>query len=218
MIRPTSWIGGDPVDADLARLDVDGHLGDLDAEREHPHAGRVRAARAVAEDLRVPSRSSRSSIGHEPPSAQTTLPPFSDSVAHLAVPALRRDLEDLAGSVPGCGAHRRPHRRDRGRAGRERGVGPAGRVAELDRDAVERQPELLGGDLRHRRARAGADVLHRRDDRRARVRARRAPTRTRAGRRRRTRSGWRARRRASTVSVERARTSCRRSQCGSARR
>ena len=44
---------GDPLDAHLARLDVDGHLCDLDAEREHAHAGRVRPARAGAEDLRV---------------------------------------------------------------------------------------------------------------------------------------------------------------------
>ena len=44
---------GDALDADLARLDVDGHLDDLHAEREHAHAGRVGAARALAEDLRV---------------------------------------------------------------------------------------------------------------------------------------------------------------------
>ena len=43
----------DPVDPDLAGLDVHGDLGDLDAEGEHAHSGRVRPARALAEDLRV---------------------------------------------------------------------------------------------------------------------------------------------------------------------
>ena len=91
--------------------------------------------------------------------------------------------------------------------------GPRARVAEHDLDAVERDAELLGGDLRHRGARAGADVLHRGDDRDAAVRRRRAihaydggppppnqicdamPTPC------------------FHVSVERARTSSRRSQC-----
>ena len=49
--------------------------------------------------------------------------------------------------------------------------GPAGRVAQRDGDVLERDAELLGGDLRHRGPRAGADVLHRRDDRRVAVRA-----------------------------------------------
>ena len=43
----------DALDADLSRLDVDRDLGDLDAEGQHLHPGRVRAARALAEDLRV---------------------------------------------------------------------------------------------------------------------------------------------------------------------
>ena len=34
-------------------------------------------------------------------------------------------------------------------------------VPELDRHALDRQPELLGGDLRHRCPRPRADVLHR---------------------------------------------------------
>ena len=45
--------GCDPVDPDLAGLDVDGDLGHLHAEGQHLHAGRVRPARALAEDLRV---------------------------------------------------------------------------------------------------------------------------------------------------------------------
>ena len=53
MTRPTSWIAATRSTHDLAGLDVDRHLGDLDAEREHLHAGRVRPARALAEDLRV---------------------------------------------------------------------------------------------------------------------------------------------------------------------
>ena len=67
MIPPSTWLRRaervdhaadvvdrrDPLDADLARLDVDGDLRDLDAERQHLHPGRVRAAGALAEDLRV---------------------------------------------------------------------------------------------------------------------------------------------------------------------
>ena len=43
----------DPLDRHLAGLDVDGDLRDLDTEREHLHARGVRAASALAEDLRV---------------------------------------------------------------------------------------------------------------------------------------------------------------------
>jgi hypothetical protein len=39
------------------------------------------------------------------------------------------------------------------------------RCRRRDLDAVERQPELFGRDLLHRRLRPGADVLHGRDDR-----------------------------------------------------
>ena len=58
----------------------------------------------------------------------------------------------------------RAHRRRRRRAGADRGVGAARRVAERDRHVLERDAELFGGDLRHRRLRPRADVLHRRDD------------------------------------------------------
>jgi hypothetical protein len=64
----------DLVDAHLAGLDVDGDLRDLDAEREHLHAGRVRAARALAEDLPSSSRPVISSSGQEPPSDETIWP------------------------------------------------------------------------------------------------------------------------------------------------
>ena len=81
MIPPSTWLrapsgltiaadvvhGGDPLDAHLAGLDVDGDLGHLDAERVDAHAGRVRAARALAEDLRVAEQSSSSSSGTEIP-------------------------------------------------------------------------------------------------------------------------------------------------------
>ena len=43
----------DALDDDLAGLDVDRDLDDVDAEREDAHPGRVRAAGALAEDLRV---------------------------------------------------------------------------------------------------------------------------------------------------------------------
>ena len=45
--------GGDPLDPDLAGLDVDRDLRHLDAEGQHLHARRIRAARAAAEDLCV---------------------------------------------------------------------------------------------------------------------------------------------------------------------
>jgi hypothetical protein len=45
--------GGDAVDPDLARLDVDRDLRDLHAEGEHLHAGGVRPPAALAEDLRI---------------------------------------------------------------------------------------------------------------------------------------------------------------------
>src|SRR5438552_4285958 len=41
------------LDADLPGFDVDGDLGDLDAERQHAHPGRIRPPRAFAEDLGV---------------------------------------------------------------------------------------------------------------------------------------------------------------------
>ena len=102
-----------------------------------------------------------------------------------------------------------PHRRRRRRAGRRStAYGPAGRVAERDLTLVERQPELLGRDLRHRRRGAGADVLHRGDRPVARRRSR---ARTH-GIRGRTAAAVpdlarHARRRASTVARARARTS-----------
>ena len=43
--------------------------------------------------------------------------------------------------------------------GADRRVRPVGRVAEVQRDLLERQPQLLGGDLGQTGARAGADVL-----------------------------------------------------------
>ena len=134
--------GGDPLDAHLAGLDVDGHLGDLDAEREHLHSGRVRAARALAEDLRVAEQPD--DLGR----ARRTLAVGRDDRVRretsrsrvLDVVALRGDLDDLPPRVGGRGAHGRAHRRRRRRAGRERRVRAAGGVAER----------------RRRRARAGS--------------------------------------------------------------
>ena len=71
----------DPVDPDLAGLDVDGDLRDLDAERQHLHAGRVRAARALAEDLRVLEQPDDLLERCERlPSAETTMPSLMSSV------------------------------------------------------------------------------------------------------------------------------------------
>src|SRR5581483_1877095 len=47
-----------------------------------------------------------------------------------------------------------------------RSVRPRAAVADLDRDVLERQAELVGGDLAERSARAGADVLRAGDHRR----------------------------------------------------
>ena len=82
----------------------------------------------------------------------------------LAIEPLGGELEHLAGGVGRRRAHRRAHRGERRGAAGDRGEGAARRVADLHLDPVERQPELLGCDLRHRRACAGADVLHRGDD------------------------------------------------------
>ena len=165
--RPTSWIAAIALDAHLARLHVDGDLGDLHAERQHLHPGRVRAARALAEDLRVLEQADdllerpRAAVGADDVAA------LQRERALLPVVALRCDLDHLARRVGGRRAHGRAHRRDRRRARGDRRVRPARRVAGGDLDAVDRQAELLGGDLLHRRLRAGADVLHRRHDLRA---------------------------------------------------
>ena len=161
----------DLLDDDLARADVHRDLGELDAEGEDAHPGRVRPARALAEDLAVVEQAGdllerpRAAVRRDDPAALQGQQPL------LALEALRRELDHLACGVGSRGAHRRAHRRQRRRAAGDGGVRAAGRVADLDLDAVEREAELLGRDLRHRGPRAGADVLHRRDDVRAPVRA-----------------------------------------------
>ena len=64
----------DPLDAHLAGLDVDGHLGDLHAEGEHAHARRVRAARAGAGELRLLEQSRDLLERPRAPSAPTMRP------------------------------------------------------------------------------------------------------------------------------------------------
>ena len=140
--------GRDPVDPHLAGLDVDSHLGDLDAEGEHLHPGGVRPARALAQDLRVLEQRDD----------------LCDRRSDLA--GLLRDLLDLAARVRGCGADGGPHRRRRRGAGGDRRVRAVRGVAERHGDVLEWDAELLGGDLGHRGLRAGADVLHRGDHRR----------------------------------------------------
>ena len=68
----------DALDADLAGLDVDGDLGHLHAEGQHLHAGRVRARAPLPRICASSSRPTTSSIGQEPPSDETTLPPWSE--------------------------------------------------------------------------------------------------------------------------------------------
>src|SRR5437588_944618 len=161
--------GRDALGPTLASLDVHRHLRDLGAEGEHSHAGRVRAARALAEDLRVLEQARDVLERPRPAVGRDDVAVLHVEDALLEVVALGGDLDDLALRV-GCGrADGGTHRR-RGRgAGGEGGERAAGGVAELDSHPVERNPELLGRDLRHRRPGAGADVLHRRHDDRAAV-------------------------------------------------
>ena len=81
-----------------------------------------------------------------------------------AVEPLRGQLDHLACGIRGRRADGRAHRRERRRAARDRRERAASRVADLYVDVVEREPQLLRRDHRHRRARARADVLHRRDN------------------------------------------------------
>ena len=113
---------GDAVDRDLAGLDVDRDLGDVDAERQHLHPGRVRAARAGAEDLPVAEQAEH--LADRPALAARV----DDHAARdvevrgVAVVALRGELEQLPLRVGRSRARRRAHRRRRRRAARERGV------------------------------------------------------------------------------------------------
>ena len=78
--RPTSWIATTFSTTHLAGADVDRDLGELDPEREHAHAGRVRAAGALAEDLAVAEQAGDlARAASEPPSDETIWPPFSES-------------------------------------------------------------------------------------------------------------------------------------------
>src|SRR4051794_25308518 len=84
------------LDLDLAGLDVDRYLDDVDAEREHAHPGRVRPARALAEDLRVLEhldelldRRVEIAVGGD----DVAVPDVEDAL--LEVIALRRDLDQL---------------------------------------------------------------------------------------------------------------------------
>ena len=171
MIRPTSWIAATRSTTHLAGLHVDRDLRDLDPEGEDAHPGRIRAARSLAEDLPVVEQARDlaerpgAAVGRDDPAV------LQRQDALLEVEALGGDLQDLPRRVGRRRAHGRAHARHRRRSGRDGRVRPARGVPERDPDVVERQPQLLGGDLRHRGPGAGADVLHRRDHRRAPVRA-----------------------------------------------
>ena len=151
----------DPVDRDLAGLDVDRDLGDVDAEREHLHArsgsGRARPCRGSARPRAADDR----------PALAARDDHAARSVA--SVVALRASSRICRFASAAAARTAGPHRRRRRRAARERCVRPARRVAGRHGHVLERDPELLGRDLRERRLRAGADVLHRGDDGRAAV-------------------------------------------------
>ena len=127
--------GGDPVDPHLAGLDVDRHLGDLHAERQHLHARRVRARALRGRGSVSPRAAPVSSVERcvEAPVGRDDLPVAQIERCLVHGVALRGDLEDLPLRV-GSGART---------AGPIDGIvdepaeieanGPAGRVAERDR-------------------------------------------------------------------------------------
>src|SRR5205807_6327415 len=100
----------DLVDAYLARFDVDGHLGDLHAERQHLHTGRVRSAGSLAEDLTVLEEPG--DLGQRPGAPVSgddlAVPEVEDAL--LQMEPLGRDLDQLALRVGCRGAYGRPHR------------------------------------------------------------------------------------------------------------
>src|SRR4029450_8089570 len=154
----------DALDADLPGLDIDGDLGDLDPEGQHAHPGRVRPPGALPQDLGVLEQSGY--LLERPRAAvrRDHLAVLDVEHALLEAVALRGDLDQLSFRIGGRGTNGRAHRGRRRRAGGDRRVGPARRVAELDPHVAQRYPELLGRDLRHRRPGPRADVLHRRHD------------------------------------------------------
>ena len=89
----------------------------------------------------------------------------------LEVVALRGDLDDLPLRSAAAARTAGPTDGKVDEPAESVAYGPRDVSPSDDLDAVERDAELLGGDLRHRRPRAGADVLHRRHDHDAAVRA-----------------------------------------------
>ena len=118
------------VDPHLARLGVDGHLGDLDTERQDSHPRRIRPARAFAEDLRVVQEAR--DLLERPRAAVRGDDVAVLDVEHalLEVVALSRDFDQLPLGVGGRRADRRSHRRRRRGARGDRGVRAARRIAE----------------------------------------------------------------------------------------
>ena len=210
--RPTSWIAATRSTRDLARLDVDGDLRDLDAERQHLHPGRVRAARALAEDLRVLEQADdlleRPRAAVRPrrrcrPSARARALPGRSAARRSRASAAPRPRAAARTAGPIDGVVDEPAEID---AYGPRAESPSAR-SDAGR-AAARAPRPRSALIAV--ARAGADVLHRRDDRRApvgaephpRVRGRPAAAVPDLA--------TRGRRRASTVARSRARTSSRR--------
>src|SRR2546423_10432806 len=87
--------GRDALDPYLARLDVHGDLGDLDAEREHLHSRRIRPTRALAEDLGALEQTDDLLERRvEVPVGRDDVAALDVEHALLEVVALRGDLED----------------------------------------------------------------------------------------------------------------------------
>ena len=129
----------DLLDDDLARADVHRDLGELDAEREDAHAGRVRPARALAEDLAVVEEAGdllqrpRATVRGDDLAALQRQQPLLDarSAARRArSPGVRRRRPRSARPGPWTGASTSRRRRRRRGRGRSRRAGPSTRSRE----------------------------------------------------------------------------------------
>ena len=123
-MRPTSWTATTRSTRDLAGAGVDGDLGDLAAERVHPEAVGVRAARAGAVDRRVAEL-----VGHLDDVGVERAVAASGCARRDTTRSSGADLEDVGGELeqlpphlPGGAAHRGHDGGRRHRAARDRAV------------------------------------------------------------------------------------------------
>ena len=103
----------DLLDDDLAGADVHRDLGELDAEGEDAHAGRVRPAGALAENLPVVEKAGDLLERPRAPVRGDDLAAFQGQHSLFELEALRGELDHLARGIGGGGTHCRPHGRER---------------------------------------------------------------------------------------------------------